>query len=37
VIDALQALRGNAQVSSATIVAEVGALSRFVRPRQLMV
>jgi transposase len=36
VIRALQALRGVAQVSAATIVAEVGALSRFARPRQLM-
>ncbi len=36
VIDALQALRGIAKVSSVTIVAEVGQLSRFSRPRQLM-
>ncbi len=36
VIAALQALRGVAQVSAATIVSEVGALSRFPRPRQLM-
>jgi transposase len=36
VIQALQALRGVAQVSAATIVAEVGQLSRFARPRQLM-
>ena len=36
VIAALQALRGIAQVSAATIVAEVGELSRFPRPRQLM-
>jgi transposase len=36
VIGALQALRGIAQVSAATIVAEVGELSRFARPRQLM-
>jgi transposase len=36
VIAALQALRGIAQVSAATIVAEVGELSRFARPRQLM-
>lgn len=36
VIRALQALRGVAQVSAATIVAEVGTLSRFARPRQLM-
>jgi transposase len=36
VIQALQALRGIAKVSAVTIVAEVGALSRFARPRQLM-
>jgi transposase len=36
IIAALQALRGIAQVSAATIVAEVGDLSRFARPRQLM-
>ena len=36
VIEALQALRGIAQVSAVTIVAEVGALSRFPKPRQLM-
>jgi len=36
VIDALQALRGIALISAVTIVAEVGALSRFVKPRQLM-
>jgi len=36
VIRALQALRGVALVSAATIVAEVGALSRFARARQLM-
>jgi transposase len=36
VIDALQALRGIALVSAVTIVAEVGTLSRFVRPPQLM-
>ena len=36
VIEALQALRGIAKVSAATIVAEVGELSRFARPRQLM-
>ncbi len=36
VIEALQALRGIAQVAAATVVAEVGSLSRFVRPRQLM-
>lgn len=36
VIDALQALRGIGPVTAATIVAEVGPLSRFDRPRQLM-
>lgn len=36
VIDALQALRGIALVSAVTIVTEVGVLSRFARPRQLM-
>ena len=36
VIEALQALRGIAKISAATIIAEVGALSRFARPRQLM-
>ena len=36
VIEALQALRGIAQVAAATLVAEVGVLSRFARPRQLM-
>ena len=36
VIDALQALRGIAQVSAATIVAELGQVSRFGRPSQLM-
>jgi transposase len=36
VMEALQALRGIAQVSAATIVAEVGALARFTKPRQLM-
>jgi transposase len=36
VIAALQALRGIALVSAVTIVAEVGSLSRFVKPRQLM-
>lgn len=36
VIHALQALRGVAAVSAATIVAEVGHLSRFEHPRQLM-
>jgi transposase len=36
VIAALQALRGVSQVTAATIVAEVGVLSRFARPKQLM-
>jgi transposase len=36
VIDALQALRGIARVSAVTIVAELGELTRFVTPRQLM-
>lgn len=36
VMQALQALRGIAAVSAATIVAEVGQLSRFQNPRQLM-
>jgi transposase len=36
VIAALQALRGVAQVTAVTIVAEVGELSRFATPRQLM-
>lgn len=36
VIAALQALRGIAQMSAVTIVTEVGALSRFAKPQQLM-
>jgi transposase len=36
VIAALQALRGIAQLSAVTIVTEVGELSRFTKPRQLM-
>jgi transposase len=36
VIEALQALRGIAMVTAVTIAAEVGELSRFARPRQLM-
>jgi len=36
VVDALQALRGVAQTTAVTIVAEVGCLSRFPRPKQLM-
>ncbi len=35
-IQALQALRGVAKVGAVTIVAEVGSLSRFEHPRQLM-
>ncbi len=34
-IEALQALRGVAQTTAATIVSEVGTLSRFANPRQL--
>jgi transposase len=36
VIEALQALRGVAVVTAVTIAAEVGELSRFAKPRQLM-
>lgn len=36
VIEALQALRGIALISAATIVSEVGEFSRFATPRQLM-
>ena len=36
VIQALQALRGIAQITAVTIVAELGTLSRFANPRQLM-
>jgi transposase len=36
VIEALQALRGIAKIAAVTIVAEVGQLSRFDTPRQLM-
>jgi transposase len=36
VIAALQALRGVAKITAVTIVAEVGTLSRFQNPRQLM-
>jgi len=36
VIAALQALRGIAKVSAVTLVAELGQISRFARPRQLM-
>jgi transposase len=36
VIDALQAMRGISKVTATTIVAEVGQLSRFDHPRELM-
>jgi transposase len=36
VIEALQALRGVAKITAVSIVAEVGKLSRFEEPRQLM-
>ena len=36
VIDALQALKGIALVTAVTIAAEVGELTRFAKPRQLM-
>jgi transposase len=36
VIEALQALPGVAQTTAATIVSELGSLSRFESPRQLM-
>jgi len=36
VVEALQALRGVAQTNAATIVSELGSLSRFESPRQLM-
>src|SRR5215471_7462750 len=36
VIEALQALRGVAKITAVSIVAEVGKLSRFEKPRQLM-
>ena len=36
VVEALQALRGIAKLTAVTIVAEVGKLSRFAHPRQLM-
>jgi transposase len=36
VIEALQALRGVAQTTAATIVSELGSLSRLANPRQLM-
>jgi transposase len=36
VIEALQSLRGVAQISAVSIMAEVGEMSRFAHPRQLM-
>jgi transposase len=36
VIEALQALRGVAQMTAATVVCELGSLSRFENPRRLM-
>jgi len=36
VVGALQALRGVAQITAVTVVAELGSLSRFQSPRQLM-
>lgn len=36
VIEALQALRGVAQITAVSVVAELGSLSRFPNPRQLM-
>ena len=36
VIEALQALRGVAQMTAATVVCELGSLARFQSPRQLM-
>ena len=36
VIEALQSLRGVAQVSAVTLVAELGEMGRFAHPRQLM-
>jgi transposase len=36
VVEALQALRGVAKTTAVTIVAELGSLSRFAKPRQLM-
>lgn len=36
VVEALQALRGVAQTTAATVVSELGSLSRFESPRQLM-
>ena len=36
VVDALQSLRGIAKISAVTIMAELGEVSRFNKPRQLM-
>lgn len=36
VVEALQALRGVAQITAVSVVAELGSLSRFQSPRQLM-
>src|SRR5688572_4081132 len=36
VVEALQSLRGIAQVSAVTIVAEIGSFARFAHPRELM-
>jgi hypothetical protein len=36
VIEALQSLRGIAQISAVSIMAELGKMSRFAHPRQLM-
>lgn len=36
VVEALQALRGVAQITAVSVVAELGSLSRFENPRQLM-
>ena len=36
VIEGLQSLRGVAKISAVTMVAELGQLSRFEHPRQLM-
>jgi transposase len=36
VVEALQSLRGVAQISAVSIMAELGEVSRFARPRQLM-
>ena len=36
VVEALQALRGVAQTAAATVISELGSLSRFPNPSQLM-